>query len=106
MLLIVTINNTIAYSLFIRVVFNYFKEALEEERKQLTIVFSVFFGIVTVVMVVSFTIGNWATIINNVTVRRFLENTFAIVTEFPCIFVILYFHHINYRPAILETLVA
>jgi hypothetical protein len=88
------------------VVRNYFKEALEEERKQLTIVFSVFFGVVTVVMVVSFTLGNWATIINNVTVRRFLENTFALVTEFPCIFVILYFHHINYRPAKLETLVA
>ena len=36
--------------------------------------------------------------------RRFLENTFALVTDFPCIFVILYFHHINYRPVRLETI--
>lgn len=102
MLLIVTINNTVAYSLFIRVVRKYFKETLAEERKQLTIVFSVFFGVVMIVMVISFTFGYWGAIVSNVTGRRFLENTFSLVTDFPCIFVILYFHHINYRPVILE----
>lgn len=104
MLLIVTINNAVAYSLFITVVRKYFKDTLAEERKQLTIVFSVFFGVVMTVMVVSFTFGYWGTIISNVTGRRFLENTFALVTDFPCIFVILYFHHINYRPVKLETI--
>ena len=102
MLLIVTINNTVAYSLFISVVRKYFKDTLAEERKQLTIVFSVFFGVVVIVMVASFTLGYWGTIIQNVTVLRFLENTFALATDFPCIFVILYFHHINYRPVKLE----
>lgn len=63
-----------------------------------------FFGVVMTVMVVSFTFGYWGTIISNVTGRRFLENTFALVTDFPCIFVILYFHHINYRPVKLETI--
>ena len=61
--MIVTINNTVAYSLFIRVVRKYFKDTLAEERKQLTIVFSVFFGVVVIVMVVSFTLGYWGAII-------------------------------------------
>ena len=100
--MIVTINNTVAYSLFIRVVRKYFKETLAEERKQLTIVFSVFFGVVMIVMVFSFTFGYWGAIVSNVTGRRFLENTFSLVTDFPCIFVILYFHHVNYRPVKLE----
>ncbi len=98
MLLIVTINNAVAYVLFMRVLHTYFKESLAEERKQLTIVFSVFFGVVTTVMVVSFTYGDWVTVVTNVTKRRFLENLFSVFTDFPCILVILYFHHINYRP--------
>lgn len=98
LLLIVTVNNGVAYTLFIKVVRNYFKDSLAEERKQLTIVFSVFFGVVTTVMIVSFTIGTQKTFIKNVTIRRFLENLFTMFTDFPCIFVILYFHHINYRP--------
>lgn len=102
MLLIVTINNAVAYALFIRVVRTYFKDSLAEERKQLTIVFSVFFGVVTTVMVVSFTVGAWGTIVPNVTKRRFLENLFSVFTDFPCILVILYFHHINYRPIKIE----
>ena len=57
LLLIVTVNNGIAYSLFMKVVRTYFKDSLAEERKQLMIVFSVFFGVVTTVMIVSFTIG-------------------------------------------------
>lgn len=99
LLLIVTINNGVAYSLFIKAVHTYFKDSLVEERKQLTIVFSVFFGVVTTVMIVSFASGAWGrTFIKNVTKRRFLENLFTMFTDFPCILVIVYFHHINYRP--------
>jgi len=64
MLLIVTISNTAAYVLFIFMVRKYFDNThFAEERKQLTIVFSVFFGVVMIVMVASFTLGNWGTII-------------------------------------------
>jgi hypothetical protein len=61
-------------------------------------VFGIFSGVVVVVMIVSFTIGSWGVLMPNVTYRRFIENLFSIFTDFPCILVILYYHHINYRP--------
>jgi len=104
MLLIVAITNTVAYVLLISIVRKYFNDThFAEERKQLTIVFSVFFGVVMTVMVASFISGSGDKIISKVTVLRGLENTFAFANNFPCIFVILYFHHINYRPVKLET---
>lgn len=62
-LFIVTIFNAIAYFQIVRVVQNYFKETLQAERRQLTIVFSVFFSVVTIVMIVSFTFGIWDKIV-------------------------------------------
>ena len=69
-----------------------------EERRQLKIVFGIFSGTVIIVMIIQFTAGYWGTIIPNKTVRAFLEYLFAALFDFPCIFVILYIHHKNYRP--------
>lgn len=98
-LFIVTIFNAIAYFQIVRVVQNYFKETLQAERRQLTIVFSVFFSVVTIVMIVSFTFGIWDKIVKQVTLRRFFANLFSVFSDFPCILVVLCFHHINYRPS-------
>ena len=59
--------------------------------------FGIFSATVIIIMVISFTIGHWGVIVKNATTRVCLEYLFAAIADFPCIFVILYFHHINYR---------
>jgi uncharacterized membrane protein len=97
LLLCVAASNTIAYYLFLRIVQRYFNSALAEERKQMSIVFGVFSGVVIITMIVFLCIGKIGTIVPNVTTRWFLENGFAVFSDFP-ILLILYFHHVNYRP--------
>ena len=95
--MIVATTNTIAYYLFLRMVRRYFNSALAEERKQMSIVFGVFSAVVIITMILFLCIGKWGTIVPNVTTRWFMENGFAVFSDFP-ILLILYFHHINYRP--------
>ena len=97
LLLITSIANTVAAAYLVSVMNEYFQGSLQEERRQLSIVFGIFSATVIIVMAISFTIGSWGTIVKNATTRVCLEYLFAAIADFPCIFVILYFHHINYR---------
>ena len=69
LLLIAGIANTVAASFLVSVLNEYFHGNLQEERRQLSIVFGIFSATVIVVMVISFTIGHWGTIVPNSTVR-------------------------------------
>ena len=80
MLIVATALNAFAYYLFIRLMKKYFQNSLEEERKQLSTLFTVFLVVVTSVVLIYFSIVFTGTksIIKNITVRWFAENLFAI----------------------------
>ena len=84
---------------------------MPEERRQLNIVFAIFGGAVIIIAIIRpitrrllyqylVTKVGGSTGVNILTIS---DNLFAALTDFACIFVILYIHHINFRPETLTS---